>query len=210
MRASSWYTTQMARYVPALFLLVMIQIACSSASESETPATKPASASSATLAPQVTGSAPRGAIVMLEPIAAAPLPEGHAVMDQFSKEFVPQTLFVRVGQPVTFKNSEDQLHNVTVTRSRTGVRVMNISQNQGDVHSHTFDQPGEYDVMCDVHPGMRATIVASTTPYAAFADDRGTFTFQNVPPGQYRLRISADGRDTERMVEVAASGAISP
>ena len=82
-------------------------------------------------------------------------------MDQFSKAFVPETLFVRVGQPVTFKNSEDQLHNVTVVRSRTGARVVNISQSQGDVYEHTFEQPGEYDVSCDVHPGMRATIVAS-------------------------------------------------
>ena len=126
-------------------------------------------------------------------------------MDQFSKAFVPETLFVRVGQPVTFKNSEDQLHNVTVVRSRTGTRVLNISQNQGDVHTHTFDQPGEYDVSCDVHPGMRATLVAATTPYATFADARGTFAFQNVPPGEYRLRVSADGRDSERTVTVAGA-----
>lgn len=126
-------------------------------------------------------------------------------MDQFSKAFVPEMLFVRVGQPVTFKNSEDQLHNVTVVRSRTGTRVMNISQNQGDAHQHTFEQSGEYSVSCDVHPGMQATIVAATTPFAMYADERGTFAFQNVPPGDYRLRISADGRDSERMVSIAGA-----
>jgi plastocyanin len=146
--------------------------------------------------------------VTLEPVASpAPMPQGAAVMDQFSKAFVPETLFVRVGQPVTFKNSEDQQHNITVIRSRTGTRVMNISQSQGDVYTHIFDQPGEYDVSCDVHPGMRATLVAASTPYATFADDRGAFAFQNVTPGEYRLRVSADGRDRDRTVTVAGATA---
>jgi hypothetical protein len=124
------------------------------------------------------------------------------VMDPFSKAFVPETLFVRVGQPVTFKNSEDQLHNVTVVRSRTGTGIMNISQNQGDVHTHTFDDPGEYEVTCDVHPGMRATIVASTTPYVTYANN-GTFHLAGVTPGEYRLRIQAGGRETSKVVNVA-------
>ena len=133
------------------------------------------------------------------------MPEGNAVLDQFSKAFVPETLFVRVGQPVVFKNSEDQLHNVTVVRSRTGTGVFNISQNQGDVHTHTFEQAGEYEVTCDVHPGMRATIVASTTPFAVYADARGAFSFPNITPGSYRLKVSAGGRETERAVEVTGA-----
>jgi hypothetical protein len=123
-------------------------------------------------------------------------------MDQFSKAFVPETLFVRVGQAVIFKNSEDQLHNVTVTRSRTGAGVFNISQNQGDVYTHTFTQAGEYDVWCDVHPGMRAVIVATTTPHAMYADGRGVFEFQNVPPGNYTAHVAAEGRTGARSVEI--------
>ena len=154
----------------------------------------------------MSGRAPGGALVMLEPLAApAPLPDGAAVMDQFSKAFVPETLVVRVGQPVIFKNSEDQLHNVTVTRSRTGTGVFNISQNQGDTYTHTFDQPGEYDVTCDVHPGMRATVVATTTPFTAYADARGTFSFANVPPGAYRLRVAVGGRELSRTVDIAGA-----
>ena len=123
-------------------------------------------------------------------------------MDQFSKAFVPDTLFVRVGQPVIFKNSDDQLHNVTVVRARTGVGVFNISQNQGDTHRHVFAESGEYEVTCDVHPGMRAVIVATTTPHAAFADNRGVFTMGNVTPGPYLLRVWAEGRILQRKLEV--------
>jgi plastocyanin len=181
-------------------VLVVLAAGCSGAPASKPPAATEAKGAAA--ASQVTGRAPTGALVTLEPVGGAPLPDGSAVMDQFSKAFVPETLFVRVGQPVIFKNSEDQLHNVTVVRSRTGTGVFNVSQNQGDVHTHTFDQPGEYDVTCDVHPGMRGIVVATTTPHAVYADNRGAFTFQNVPPGQYRLRVSAAGRDVERTVDV--------
>jgi plastocyanin len=178
--------------------------ACAGPPEVPAAATPDTPAADATVT-QVSGRAPAGALVALEPAAGLPLPEGAAVLDQFAKAFVPDTLFVRVGQPVIFKNSEDQLHNVAVVRTRTGTAVFNISQNQGDVHTHTFEQAGEFDVTCDVHPGMRATIIAANTPHAVYADARGAFSFQNITPGSYRLRVSAGGRDIERAIEVAGA-----
>jgi plastocyanin len=191
----------------AVALLALLTLGCSR--DAGEPPARPASggneAATAT-ATHVTGRAPAGAIVMLEPLdAPAPMPEGPAVMDQFSKAFVPETLFVRVGQPVTFKNSEDQLHNVTVTRARTGAGVFNISQNQGDVYTHSFDQVGEYDVNCDVHPGMRATIIAASTPYATYVDNRRMFSLVNVPPGKYKLQVFAEGRSSDGVVDIAGA-----
>jgi plastocyanin len=195
----------MSRFV-LLAVVLLASAGCSAGQDSSAPENAAPAATAAATATQLTGRAPGGALVTLEPVGApAPLPDGHAVMDQFSKAFVPETLFVRVGQPVVFRNSEDQLHNVTVVRSRTGTGVFNISQNQGDVHTHTFDAAGEYEVTCDVHPGMRATIVATTTPHAVYADARGAFSFASLPPGPYRLRVAAEGRESERVVEVAGA-----
>jgi plastocyanin len=189
-----------------LVLIVAVSLtACTPSPESKAD-TAPA-ASSAANATHVEGRAASGALVMLEPAAGAPLPDGPAVLDQFSKAFVPETLFVRVGQPIIFKNSEDQLHNVIVVRTRTGTGVFNISQNQGDSYTHTLQAAGEYDVTCDVHPGMRATVVATTSPHAAYADAGGRFEFQNVPPGNYKLLVFANGRDVERAVEVGGAHA---
>jgi plastocyanin len=178
--------------------------ACAGPPEVPAAATPDTPAADATVT-QVSGRAPAGALVALEPAAGLPLPEGAAVLDQFAKAFVPDTLFVRVGQPVIFKNSEDQLHNVAVVRTRTGTAVFNISQNQGDVHTHTFEQAGEFDVTCDVHPGMRATIIAANTPHAVYAVARGAFTLQKITPGTYRLWVSAGGRDIERAIDVAGA-----
>ncbi|HUE89238.1 MAG TPA: carboxypeptidase regulatory-like domain-containing protein [Vicinamibacterales bacterium] len=188
-----------------MIILVTAAAGCSGTADPPAPAAPSSEAAAAATVTQLSGRAPAGALVTLEPAAALPMPEGNALMDQFSKAFVPETLFVRVGQPVIFKNSEDQLHNVTVVRTRTGTGVFNISQNQGDMYTHTFEQAGEYDVTCDVHPGMRATIVAANSPHAVYADARGAFSFQNVTPGAYRLEVSAGGRETERMVDVAGA-----
>jgi hypothetical protein len=184
--------------------LLAILVTVTACSKPPAPPSPPPATAAATVS-EVVGKGPAGALVMLEPVNGAPLPDGHALMDQFGKQFVPDLLFVRVGQPVTFRNSEDQLHNVTVTRSRSGAEVFNVSQNQLDTHNHTFDRAGEYDVVCDVHPGMRATVVATTTPHAVFADNRGAFAFSNITPGQYKLRIAHDGRETERVVEVTGA-----
>ncbi len=187
------------------FLIIaalLAQLAC--ANPVEPVSNRAAADNSPSTVTVVTGRAPAGALITLEPTAGTPLmPAGPAVMDQFSKAFIPDTLFVRVGQAVVFKNSDDQLHNVTVVRSRTGAGVLNISQSQGDVHTQQFDQPGEYNVSCDVHPGMVATLIATTTPHAVYSRPSGTFEVPNVAPGPYTLRVSAGGRVTERAIDIA-------
>jgi hypothetical protein len=51
---------------------------------------------------------------------------------------------------------------------------------------------------------MRAIVVATTTPHNVYADGSGAFALPNIEPGQYTLRVAAQGRVTERIVEIAA------
>jgi plastocyanin len=196
--------------VPMTFLLA---IGCSRSSAPAAPAGAPAppgpSAPAAPDAPAapalVSGQASPGAIVALEPSEGElPMPEGPVILDQYSRAFVPDLLFVRVGQVVEFRNSEDVDHNIRVLRTPTGTTVMDVSGSQNQVFTHKFEQPGVYDVSCDVHPGMRGTIVVSRTPYITGTDERGGFTFQGVPAGRYTLKISSDGRETRQDLEVIA------
>jgi plastocyanin len=181
--------------------------ACSSSTpapggSASSAAAAPASASGP---PMVVGKAPPGAIVMLEPAAskAMPPPEAAAVMDQYGKQFVPGELFVRVGQPVEFRNTEDQAHNVIVKRSGSGASIFHVSTDPSEKYVHTFDRAGRYDVSCDLHLGMSATIIATTSPYFAVSDAAGTFTILNVEPGSYKLTALVSGQSIERTVEVA-------
>jgi hypothetical protein len=124
-------------------------------------------------------------------------------MDQYAKQFVPNVLYVRVGQPVEFRNSEDMPHNVTVIRRGTGAEVFNVGTEPQQKHVHTFDRIGQFDVSCDIHPGMQATVIAAPSPYATVADDRGRFSIANVKPGSYKLNVTYEGRTVEQAVDVS-------
>jgi plastocyanin len=189
--------------IPLVGLVVLtLTLSCSSSEDSPTPAPPAATNDGAV----VTGLAAGGAVLSLHPAhgEAFPMPAGPAVMDQYSRQFVPEQLFVRVGQVVEFRNSEDVDHNVQVLRRPTGTTVMNESGSKGQVFTHTFTQSGWYEVICDVHPGMRATIVATSSAYAALADESGRFAIRGVPPGAYVLNVEANGRVISREVTVKA------
>ncbi len=154
----------------------------------------------------VTGTAPPGAVVMLSAASgvAYPLPGGPGVMDQLNKAFVPEVLFVRVGQPVEFRNSEEMEHNVIVHKARTGSSVFNASPSPFQKYGYTFTEPGMYSVSCDIHPGMRATVVATTTPHAVLADRRGSFAFADIAPGPYIASVIGAAQDTHQPITVSA------
>lgn len=155
---------------------------------------------------QVAGTVVTGAVVTLQPASGPePLPAGPAVMDQISKRFEPDVLYARVGQPVEFRNSEDMPHNVTTIRRGPGTEIFNVGVERGQLFTHTFDRPGQYDIMCDVHPGMQATLIAADAARATVSDQSGKFTFANVPFGDYILRVTFEGRTAEQPVRVAGA-----
>ena len=116
----------------------------------------------------------------------------------------PKSLMARVGQVVEFRNSEDIVHNVIVVKQPTGRSIFDISGAPFETFEHKFAEAGVYAVSCDIHPGMRAALVVTTTPYATVSDADGRFRLPDVVPGSYNFVVSGEGRDSERSVEVAA------
>lgn len=128
-------------------------------------------------------------------------------MDQRGGQFLPGVLLARVGQPVEFRNSESINHNVYVTRGAAAAVEINVSTDPGQSYTHTFTRPGAYDVSCDIHPSMRASLVVVDTPHAATADDFGNYLIMNVPPGQYRVTSVPAAPGEPRIVDVAGTHA---
>jgi plastocyanin len=191
----------------ACLLAVCVHVAACSevpAAKNAPPAPVASAASNTTATSVVTGQAAPSSIIELEPMGVdLPQPEGPVIMDQYGKAFVPETLHARAGQTVEFRNSEDIDHNIQVLRRPTGTTVMNESGSQGEIFRRTFE-PGVYDVICDVHPGMRGIIIASRSPYVAIADDRGRFELTSIPPGRYTVRVTDRGGVKTQMVDVQA------
>jgi len=144
-------------------------------------------------------------IVILEPQGGASVPaqQEPPSMDQIQQTFIPAVLMVRTGQPVEFRNSDEVLHNVRVREDATHAPAFNVAIPTGEKYMFTFQRDGFYDVGCDIHPGMSAQIVSSTSPYAAVADAEGNFTIANVPAGAYKAIVYAGAQKIEKPLTVA-------
>lgn len=125
-------------------------------------------------------------------------------MDQVSLTFTPALLFVRTGQPVEFRNSDEPLHNINVKDDATREQAFNVAIPNGATYRHTFTRDGFYNVVCDIHPTMAASIVSSSTPFTTFADSKGAFVFEDVAPGPYRVTVYAGNQRLSRTIDVAA------
>jgi Copper binding proteins, plastocyanin/azurin family len=131
-------------------------------------------------------------------------------MDQVSATFSPDFLFVRTGQPVEFRNSDDTLHNVHVGNADTKEPSFNVAIPTGEKYVYTFSKDGFYHVGCDIHPAMSAELFAASTPFVRRAGADGSFSFADVPPGAYMLRALLGGEKKEREVEVRAGANALP
>ena len=188
--------------VPALMLS-----ACSKQGSTTDPASPPPAPASAPAV--VTGSVPvvtsgTPAVVILEPRHTdhVPAPSSTPVMDQVARSFIPPILFVRTGHAAEFRNSDDELHNINVRDGVTHRQAFNVAVPTGEQYLYTFKGTGVYDVSCDIHAGMSAQIVATSTPYATLADPEGRFLFPDVVRGSYTLTVYAGVRTIEQTVEV--------
>ena len=175
----------------------------------ETPVAE-AAASRAGTGLQVTGTAPISldgslTVVFLEPVSESSHepPEEPVQMDQLGMEFLPPVLLANVGQPVHFHNSEDVLHNVRVYNIDTLETAFNISTPIGGTYEHHFDSAGTYRVACDIHPAMGASVVVTSSPYAAVAARDGTFVFDDVAAGSYTAVVQAGPQRSRHAVTVA-------
>ena len=154
-----------------------------------------------------TGPAPSAAgavVVVLEPRGARTFsPQSEKpVMDQAGLMFGPELLFVRTGQPVEFRNSDDTLHNVRVSHEETRSSSFNVAIPTGESYTYTFERDGFYRVGCDIHPAMTASVFASVSPFVTLAGADGSFTFADVPVGSWTVTIYAGGKRLRKDVEV--------
>ena len=67
--------------------------------------------------------------------------------------FLPAKITATVGKPLTFLNSDDTPHQISVANGpKTEVFL------RGQRASLKFDKPGEYNYICGLHPNMKGTI----------------------------------------------------
>jgi plastocyanin len=193
-------------------VLVALVPACSKSDPAPATAAPAASAAPAAAAAPQTGRivgkvhASGAAVVVLEPKGARTFPEQSEkpVMDQVGLTFGPEMLFVRTGQPVEFRNSDDTLHNVNVKHEETREQAFNVAIPTGGTYDYTFPRDGFYRVGCDIHPAMTASIFAATTPFTTLAAADGSFEFWDIEPGAWTVTVYTGGKRLRKDIDVAA------
>jgi plastocyanin len=132
----------------------------------------------------------RNAVVWLEnPPAGAPsaTPVTSAPMDQKECVFVPRIVLVRAPGTVEFLNSDRLLHNLhSVSKDNPS---FNRTQPKGRTIPITFAKPELVRIDCDLHSWMRAWVVVAPHAFYALSDGQGRFRFDQVPPGEYTLKL---------------------
>ncbi len=73
--------------------------------------------------------------------------------------FSPSTLTIRVGENVTWTNTNSVQHNV-VSDSPADPFTSGILNN-GQTYTHQFNQIGTFPYHCSIHPTMTGTIVVT-------------------------------------------------
>lgn len=127
-------------------------------------------------------------------------------MDQNHLRFVPQVLAVTPGSTVVFINSDPSLHNV-FSPSRRGAGFDLGIYSPVETRLFTFRDPGEYVILCHIHPEMVAWVVVTDSPYYGLSDIHGEFRIPVLPQGSYRLRAwHRKAGDIDRSIDVPRGG----
>ncbi len=98
-------------------------------------------------------------IMLLLPLAlvAASPARADQSIDQKDKQFSQEAVTVKSGEAVTFTNSDQVTHDLSV-KNPDGSHMMSAMQKPGDAVKVTFDKPGDYKVQCLIHPKMKLMV----------------------------------------------------
>lgn len=135
-----------------------------------------------------------------------------AQIDQKDFSFQPELVAVRVGDSVTFTNSDSATHNV---RTSGDVANFNITIAAGAAgRTVKFDKAGgvrrPVEIGCVFHSNMKAWVFVFDHPFYAVTKADGIFKLENVPPGEYELEVAhpAGGLKWNKKVSVKAGEAV--
>jgi plastocyanin len=142
--------------------------------------------------------------------ATSPLPQRE--IHQHQLQFAPHVLVVPVGTVVAFPNDDDQEHNVFSPTDPPGQFDLGRYNTDRKGKPHVFDDVGEIEIYCDIHLKMwaRIKVVDTDLRWIARVQPDGSFAFDGVPPGSYKLHSwSYDSEEVVEPFEVTAGAMVT-
>jgi plastocyanin len=100
--------------------------------------------------------------------------------------FTSPVVVVPAGSTITFKNSDQGLHNVRVSTFKNA--PLNAAIPAGGSKDYTAAKSENIMVTCDLHPWMRAYVSVVRSDHYAVTDAEGNFKIENIPAGEYSFK----------------------
>jgi plastocyanin len=121
--------------------------------------------------------------------------------------YVPHVVIMAAGD-LKISSQDPIPHNVHTYAKNN--REYNESMNplRRDI-SLTFARPEVISVRCDLHGWMQAYVVVAKNPYYVLSENGGNFRLENVPAGQYHLKIWSEALGESEQSVVVQAGQIS-
>ena len=133
-------------------------------------------------------------------------------IDQDGCKFTPHVQIVPVGARLTMLNSDKIMHNVHIFSSNPVNKPQSKNRRRMPLKA-VKKAEGPVSVKCDIHGWMSAWIAYVPHPYFAVTNEKGEFTLEDVPAGEYKLGYwhEACGTNNEApvAVTVAAGGTVT-
>jgi plastocyanin len=129
------------------------------------------------------------AVALLDPAAGklSVKPGADVEISQSKRTFHPRVTLITTGTRVTFPNFDTVRHHVY---SFSPIKTFELKLYAGVPNAPiTFDKPGFAVLGCNIHDTMAAWVVVADTPFSARSGANGQAQIDNIPPGNYRLRV---------------------
>ena len=115
------------------------------------------------------------------------VPEQSVLNDQKGCVFLPRVMAVQVDQQIRYLNSDRTAHNVHGLPANSSQWNFSLGLKGASRTMSVGAEEIGIEVKCDIHGWMRGYVGVFDHPYFALSSEDGSFTLQNVPPGEYRL-----------------------
>jgi hypothetical protein len=107
-------------------------------------------------------------------------------LDNAGCMFHPHITTVRVGQTLNVKSTDPVGHNTNIALLSFNQTIPSMGMTPVKV---TQGAAIPMPVVCNIHPWMKAYILALDHPYSAVTGEDGTFEIKNMPAGQHEFQF---------------------
>ena len=137
----------------------------------------------------------------------AETPSTVPVFDQKNCMYTPHVLAMDVNQKFKVITSDQTTHNIhPLPNPMTGNIPWNQSQPPGAAPiEKSWKSVEVIPVQCNIHPWMHGWFVVVKGPYAT-TDDKGDYTINNVPPGNYTVTAWQEDYGTQTQKVTVTAG----